>query len=197
VVSGGQCRPISIRYGSVAIADVKRSFDANAGTREDVRVTDTTTTTTTTVDHPYAAAIDREHERFDELLMLIAGLDAEQRERPGYFADDHWSVKDLVAHLGAWMAEAQVQLLQIEAGTYDDAPLDVDALNAQFLAALRDQPWATCWNQLLAARAMMLSVWARLPVRTDAADRWVRKSGADHLDEHLPRLRVWVTELAA
>jgi hypothetical protein len=184
-------RPISIRYGSVAIADVNTSFDANAGTREDVRVTDTSTT----VDHPYDAAIDREHERFDELLMLIAGLDAEQRERPGYFADDNWSVKDLVAHLGSWMAEAQVQLLQIEADTYVDEPLDVDGLNAQFLAALRDQPWATCWNQLLAARAMMLSVWARLPERTEPADRWVRKSGADHLDEHLPRLREWVVEL--
>ena len=54
-----------------------------------------------------------------------------------------------------------------------------------------------CWNQLLAARAQMLSVWARLPERTEAADRWVRKSGADHHDEHLPRLREWVAELAA
>jgi hypothetical protein len=167
----------------------------NAGTREDVRVTNPTTTAP--VDHPYAAAIDLEHERFDELLMLIAGLDAEQRERPGYFTEDNWSVKDLVAHLGSWMAEAQVQLLQIEAGTYVDEPLDIDGLNAQFLAALRDQPWATCWNQLLSARAMMLSVWARLPERTEPADRWVRKSGADHLDEHLPRLREWVAELNA
>ena len=147
------------------------------------------------VDHPYAAAIDRERERFEELHELIDRLDPEQRERPGYFRDDAWSVKDLVAHLGSWMAEAEIQLLRIEAGTYVDEPLDIDAMNAEFLAAFRDQTWATCWNQCLAARAMMLSVWMRLPERTDAADRWVRKAGADHLDEHVPRLRAWVTEL--
>jgi len=157
-------------------------------------VTDSTATTST-VDHPYAAAIDREHARFDELLRLIGELDGEQRERPGYFTDDAWSVKDLVAHLGAWMAEAEVQLLRIEAGTYVQEPLDIDAMNASFLAALRDQPWAVCWGQMHSARAQMLSVWNRLAERTDAADRWVRKSGADHLDEHLPRLREWVAEL--
>lgn len=147
------------------------------------------------IDHPFAAAIEREHERFDELHHLIDELTPEQRERPGYFRDDHWSVKDLVSHLGSWMAESEVQLLRIEAGTYVEEPLDIDGLNASFLAALRDQSWATCWNQCLAARAMMLSVWSRLPDLTTAADRWVRKSGADHLDEHLPRLREWVAEL--
>jgi hypothetical protein len=149
------------------------------------------------VDHPYAAAIDREHDRFDELHDLIDGLEPEERERPGYFSDDDWSVKDLVAHLGSWMAEAEIQLLRIESGTYVQEPLDIDAMNAEFLAALRDQTWATCWNQCLAARAQMLSVWSRMPERTDAADWWVRKSGADHLDEHLPRLHAWIAELHA
>jgi len=147
------------------------------------------------VDHPYLAAIDLEHERFDELMRLVVGLDADQRERPGYYRDGDWSVKDLVAHLGSWMAEAQVQLLRIEAGSYVREMLDIDAMNAQFLAALRDQTWSTCWNQLLAARAMMLAVWGRLPEQTGDADWWVRKSGAEHLDEHLPRLREWVSEL--
>ncbi len=146
-------------------------------------------------DHPYEAAIDEEHKRFDELHELIDRLSAEQRERPGYFRDDQWSVKDLVSHLGSWMAEAEIQLLRIEAGTYVEEPLDIDAMNAEFLAALREQSWFTCWNQCLAARAQMLSVWSRLAVQTEAADRWVRKSGADHLDEHLPRLRDWVAEL--
>jgi hypothetical protein len=91
------------------------------------------------VDHPYAAAIDRERERFEELHELIDRLDPEQRERPGYFRDDAWSVKDLVAHLGSWMAEAEIQLLRIEAGTYVDEPLDIDAMNAEFRAALHDQ----------------------------------------------------------
>jgi hypothetical protein len=68
-------------------------------------------------------------------------------------------------------------------------------LNAQFLAAMRDQDWQTVWGQAGVARGQMLTVWGRLVERTEAADRWVRKSGAEHHGEHLPRLREWVREL--
>jgi hypothetical protein len=146
-------------------------------------------------DHPYLAEIALEAERWTELLALCRSLDPDECLRPGYFRDPDWSVKDLVAHIGTWLAEAEIQLFRIEVGTYVEEPLDVDGLNEQFLAAFRDQPWATCWNQLLAARSMMLGAWLHLDVRTEAADRWVRKSGAAHYGEHLPRLRVWVAEL--
>ena len=147
------------------------------------------------IDHPYRAEVDLEHERWREIAVLCRSLGTDERVRPGYFRDTDWSVKDLVAHLGAWMAEAEIQLLRIEAGTYLDEPLDIDALNAQFLAALGDQDWATVWGQAISARVQMLTVWGRLAERTEAADRWVRKSGAEHHGEHLPRLREWVAEL--
>src|SRR5215218_430665 len=146
-------------------------------------------------DHPYAAEIDLERTRWTEIVAICHALAADDRDRPGYFRDPDWSVKDLVAHLGTWMAEAEIQLLRIEAGTYEDEPLDVDALNAQFLDAMRDQDWATCWGQAVSARAQMLSVWGRLRERSDVGDRWVRKSGAEHYGEHLPRLRAWAAEL--
>jgi hypothetical protein len=146
-------------------------------------------------DHPYLAEIELEGEFWTELIALCRSLDSDEQLRAGYYSDPDWSVKDLVAHVGTWLAEAEIQLFRIDAGTYVEEPLDVDALNEQFLAALRDQPWATCWNQLLAGRAMMLGAWARLTERTEAADRWVRKSGAEHYGEHLPRLREWVAEL--
>jgi hypothetical protein len=147
------------------------------------------------IDHPYRAEIALERERWTEIAELCRSLTADERDRAGYFRDPDWSVKDLVGHLGTWMAEAQVQLLRIEAGTYVEEPLDVDGLNAQFLAAMRDQDWATIWAQAVLARAQMLIVWGRLADRTGAADRWVRKSGAEHHAEHLPRLREWVAEL--
>ena len=146
-------------------------------------------------DHPYRAEIDLERERWTEIAALCRSLDATERVRPGYFRDPDWTVKDLVAHLGPWMAEAEIQLLRIESGTYVDEPLDIDGLNAQFLAALRDQDWPTVWVQAISARVQMLTVWGRLRERTEAANRWVRKSGAEHEGEHLPRLRVWVAEL--
>jgi hypothetical protein len=151
--------------------------------------------TTVAEDHPYRAEIDLERERWTEIAALCRSLDPTERVRPGYFRDPDWTVKDLVAHLGTWMAEAEIQLLRIESGTYVDEPLDIDGLNAQFLAALRDQDWPTVWGQAISARAQMLTVWGRLRERTEAANRWVRKSGAEHEGEHLPRLRDWVAEL--
>ena len=143
----------------------------------------------------YRAEIAEERERWTEIAATCRSLTPEERERPGYFRDPDWSVRDMVGHLGTWMAEAEIQLLRIESGTYVEEPLDVDALNAQFLAALRGQDWSTVWGQAISARAQMLAVWARLAERTEAADRWVRKSGAEHHLEHLPRLREWVATM--
>ena len=154
-----------------------------------------TSPTTAQADDPYRTDIDLERDRWNEIAATCHSLGPDERTRLGYFRDPDWSVKDLVAHLGTWMAEAEVQLLRIEAGTYVDEPIDVDAMNAEFLAAMRDQDWPTCWAQAVLARAQMLTVWGRLPRRTAEADRWVRKSGADHHQEHLPRLREWVAEM--
>ena len=146
-------------------------------------------------DHPYRVEVALERELWTEIAALCRSLSPGERARPGYYRDPDWSVKDLVAHLGTWMAEAEVQLLQIEAGTYVDEPLDVDGLNAQFLATMRDQDWTTVWAQAVVARAQMLTVWGRLRDRTEAADRWVNKSGAEHETQHLPRLREWVAAM--
>jgi hypothetical protein len=148
-------------------------------------------------DHPYAAEIDLEREQWAEIERICRALGADERERHGYVRNPGWSVKDLVGHLGAWMAQAVTHLLRIEAGNEDDGPDDIDALNAQFLAALHDQEWSTVWTQAISARAQMLRIWVRLPERSAPADAWVRKAGAEHQLEHLPRLREWVEELRA
>jgi hypothetical protein len=149
------------------------------------------------LDAPYAAEIDLERVRWAEIERICRSLTDDERERHGYQVDPGWSVKDLVGHLGAWMAQAETHLLRIEAGNEDHGPEDIDALNAQFLAALHDQEWSTVWMQAISARAQMLRVWVRLPSRSADADAWVRKAGADHQIEHLPRLREWVDEMRA
>lgn len=40
-----------------------------------------------------------------------------------------------------------------------------------------------------------VAAWAQLPEMTDAAALWLRKAGPDHLEEHVPRLESWLTEL--
>ena len=66
---------------------------------------------------------------WDEVHALVHRLAPDQIERPGYF-EEGWSVKDLLAHLGSWLAEAGRVLEQIRMGTYRPEEIDIDAINA-------------------------------------------------------------------
>jgi hypothetical protein len=146
---------------------------------------------------PYAQDLDAERDGWYAFVDLTRSLSPEERHRPGYYVDPDWSVRDLVAHVGTWLAEAEIQLERLAAGTYDDVPVDVDVLNARFLEAMGDQAWDVCWVQLNAARTRMLTEWFAQPAANDKAAWWIRKSGSEHYREHLPRLRDWVAELRA
>lgn len=141
--------------------------------------------------------LHREHESWDELWSLIRSMTPAERERPGYYADQDWSVKDMLAHIGTWMAEAAAIIAQVNANTHRPEELDIDAMNAQFLAAMRDMSWQTVETQALAARSQMLGALRRMHDPDEVSESWVRKSGPDHYAEHLPRLREWVAELHA
>jgi Mycothiol maleylpyruvate isomerase N-terminal domain len=129
-----------------------------------------------------------------ELHVLVDSLPPDEVQAPGYFAEG-WSAKDLVAHIGSWLAEAGVVLEQIRFGTYRPEELDIDAMNAQFYEAMKDASFATVRAQAWSARSRMLRAWAAVDDDTPEADRWIRKSGPEHYAEHLPRLREWVAEL--
>jgi Mycothiol maleylpyruvate isomerase N-terminal domain len=131
---------------------------------------------------------------WSEVGGLVGSLSLEYVERSGYFPEG-WSVKDLMAHLGSWLAEAGLILERIRVGTYRPEEIDVERMNDQFLEALRDVPYSVVRAQAASARARMLQAWQALSELTDEAAFWIRKAGADHYDEHLPRLREWVQEL--
>jgi mycothiol maleylpyruvate isomerase-like protein len=131
---------------------------------------------------------------WNELHALMDSLTPEEAERPGYYAEG-WSAKDLLAHIGSWLAEAGVILERMCVGTYRPEEIDVDALNKQFLEAMKGVPLDIVQAQAWAARTRMLQAWKSLPELTPEAAYWIRKSGAEHYGEHLPRLREWVAEL--
>jgi hypothetical protein len=146
-------------------------------------------------DQLYATEIDAEQRDWYELAGLVRSLTPAECLLPGYYGDPEWSVRDVAGHLGTWLAEAEVQLERMTAGTYEGHDVDVDALNAMFLAAMSDQPWDVAWTQANAGRTRMLQAWYELREPSDEAAWWVRKSGPEHYAEHLPRLRDWVAEL--
>jgi hypothetical protein len=145
--------------------------------------------------HPYAREVEAERAGWYEVAALVRSLTAEECLVPGYYRDPTWTVRDVVAHLGTWLAEAEVQFEQIQAGTYEGHDVDVDVLNAMFLEAMAGQPWNVAWVQANAGRTRMLDEWSGLHAPSDEAAWWVRKSGGEHYAEHLGRLREWTAEL--
>jgi Mycothiol maleylpyruvate isomerase N-terminal domain len=133
---------------------------------------------------------------WSELHGLVATLPVDKVEEPGYFVEG-WSVKDLVAHVGSWLAEAGAVLERIRFGTYRPEELDIDAMNKTFYDDMHDVAFADVRAQGIAARNQMLRAWRSLSEDSPEADGWISKAGPEHYAEHLPRLREWVRELGA
>lgn len=146
-------------------------------------------------EHPKLAEIQAEAGAWYEFADLVRSLQPVERLRTGYYRDPDWSIRDLAAHVGTWLAEADVQFQRMLAGTYSGHQVDVDTLNARLLAAIADEPWDVVWTQANAARTTMRDAWFSLREGSPESDWWIAKSGAPHYEEHLSRLREWVAEL--
>ena len=146
-------------------------------------------------DHPYAAELEAERRGWYEIVDLVRSLTPDECLVPGYQRDPDWTVRDVVTHLGTWLAEAEVQFERISAGTYEGHEVDVDALNAALLVGMHGQPWEVAWVQANAGRTRMVQEWFQIDHPTDEAAWWIRKAGCDHYLEHLDRLREWIAEL--
>ncbi len=144
---------------------------------------------------PFADAVEAERVGWYEIVELVRSVTPAECLMPGYYHDPDWTIRDVVAHLGTWLAEAATQFQRIGAGTYEGHDVDIEAMNAEFLEAMTGQPWSVAWTQANAGRTQLLNEWYRLTERTDEAAWWIRKAGPEHYAEHLPRLGDWVAEL--
>jgi hypothetical protein len=147
--------------------------------------------------HPYADEVEAERQGWYAFAELVRRLTPDECLVPGYYRDPDWTVRDVVAHVGTWLAKAASQFERISAGTYEGHDVDIDGLNAQFLAAMQGQPWSVAWAQANAGRSRMIEEWYRLREPSDEAAWWIRKAASDHYEEHVGRLREWVDELIA
>jgi hypothetical protein len=127
------------------------------------------------------------------LMLAVADVPRDATERAGYYPE--WSVKDMLGHIGAWHAEAVQIFEQIRVGTFRPEPIDVDAMNATFVAALRDQPMFVVKAEAAASRTRFVQEFSLLSELTPDAEEWFVESGAAHYQEHMPRLMEWAAEL--
>jgi hypothetical protein len=131
---------------------------------------------------------------WNEFLGLVESLTPEQIERPGYYAEG-WSVKDLMAHIASWQAEAGQVLEQIRNGTFEPTTAPTDELNQRFFEANKDLPLSVVWAELFSSRNRMLTAVNELPEVTPEAQEWFLESGDEHYREHLGRLNEWAVEV--
>ena len=144
-----------------------------------------------------ATLIAEEDRLWHELHATMDAFTPEQALVAGYYPEG-WSAKDALAHIGTWLAEAGVALEQIHGGTYVELrPDQIDEMNERFLDAMRDASLGDVTAQAAAARSRMLHAWREVSTQEDVAAEWIRKSGPDHYEEHLPRLHEWLRELQA
>ena len=125
-----------------------------------------------------------------ELHDELEGLSSEQMTEPGFTED--WTVKDFLAHLGCWMAQAAHVLERIRLGTYERMEVDEDRMNELFYESCRDLDLVAVKCGLQSSRIRMLQEWYALPEVTPIADEWFRESGPAHIDEHMPDLQRFV-----
>ena len=79
---------------------------------------------------------------------LVDSLTAEELLKPGYYSEG-WTVRDLMAHLSAWLAEGGNQLEQIHAGTRREGELDVEAANLRFAELTEGIPFDDVYVQAM------------------------------------------------
>ena len=131
-----------------------------------------------------------EDARWAELCAALQGVAHERLLEPGL--TEEWTPKDLMAHLGCWMAEAANMLEQMRFGTYESRKLDLDAINASFYEATKDQSLRDVWAEMEAARTRMFQEWDALAEVTADAEEWFVESGPAHIVEHLPELQAFL-----
>jgi len=143
------------------------------------------------------AIVRHEDRLWHELGSTITTFTPEQAMRPGYYGEG-WSAKDMLAHVGTWLAEGGLALERLHGGAQAGLPeAEIDHMNEGFLARMRAVPLTDVKVQAVSARQRLLIAWIEAPSQEDVAAAWIRKVGPDHYTEHLPRLKEWLIEVQA
>jgi hypothetical protein len=131
--------------------------------------------------------VDREEGAWVELHGALGAFRPERLEAS--LNEEGWSPKDVMFHIGAWLAEAGKQLERMCTGTFVEPELDTDELNARWLEVSRSLDVEAATVELMSSRTRMLQALEALPEITPKAQEWFEESGDVHYLEHLPELR--------
>ena len=120
-----------------------------------------------------------EDQGWRRLHVLLRSIPTDRLDEPTVTTDG-WSPKDVMFHIGAWLAEAARQLERIREGTYRPQEETVDELNSAWFALSRTLDVPTSRAELA------------LPILTTDARGWFEESAWLHYAEHVIDLERWL-----
>lgn len=117
------------------------------------------------------------HERFEEGTVTPAG----------------WSPKDVMFHVGGWLADCHQVLEQIGEGTFEaNAEEDVEGTNQAWFERSRTMAAVDVRAQFEASRQQARAAFGTLSVVTSEAWEWFEESGSLHYAKHVDDLETWL-----
>ncbi len=129
-----------------------------------------------------------------ELREVLARIPADRFEEPSV-TPEGWSPKDVVFHVGYWLADCGRVLERIREGTFvpeEEDAVDIEAVNRDGFEVSRALDPATVRSQFEAARMHMREAFGTLPEVTTDAWEWFEESGPLHYVKHVADLRAWI-----
>jgi hypothetical protein len=139
--------------------------------------------------------LDREDEGWRRLHAVFARVPADRFEMPGV-TPEGWSPKDVMFHVGAWLAECGRILDQIRDGTFRSEEFDesgiVDRMNTAWFERSRDMDPSDVRALFESARLRARDAFGMLGEVTQDAWEWFDESGPTHYDDHVRDLEVWL-----
>jgi hypothetical protein len=139
--------------------------------------------------------LDREDEGWRRLQAVFARVPADRFETPGV-TPEGWSPKDLMFHVGAWLAECGRVLDQMKDGTFRSEEFSehgiIDRMNAAWFERSKEMGASDVRVLFESARVRARDSFGTLGEITPDAWEWFDESGPLHYEGHVNDLEAWL-----
>lgn len=141
-----------------------------------------------------AELLERERGAHAALLSALEGLEEERASRVG--VNPRWSVKDVLAHIAAWEAEAARVIADLRAGksvpNFDKEA--IDGFNAAAVEGRRARSLAELRDEYVQAHRVIREALEQLPEGADESSREYRLAevvAVIHPTHHAAQIEEW------
>jgi hypothetical protein len=135
-----------------------------------------------------------EDARWRALRAIFERIPAGRFEEPTV-TPEGWSPKDVMFHVGAWMADCGIQLERMRAGSFDPGEETREAIerrNTEWFELSRTMDPRDVRVEFAAARQRMVEEFGSMPEVTSDAWEWFEESGPLHYAKHVNDLEGWL-----